>query len=93
MSKRTFKDRAVMKKRMTIVISVITLTFLILSLRLAYIMIVKREDYAKRAEEQWTSEVRIDARRGRILDRDGEELAVSADVYRVDFYLNAIRRS
>ena len=93
MSKRTFKDRAVMKKRMTIVISVITLTFLILSLRLAYIMIVKREDYAKRAEEQWTSEVRIDARRGRILDRDGEELAVSADVYRVDFDLNSIRQS
>lgn len=93
MSKRTFKDRAVMKKRMTIVISVITLTFLILSLRLAYIMIVKRADYAKRAEEQWTSEVRIDARRGRILDRNGEELAVSADVYRVDFDLNSIRQS
>ena len=82
-----------MKKRMTIVIGVITLTFLILSLRLAYIMIVKREDYAKRAEEQWTSEVRIDARRGRILDRNGEELAVSADVYRVDFDLNSIRQS
>lgn len=93
MSKRVFKDRAVMKKRMTIVIGAITLTFLILSLRLAYIMIVKRGDYAKRAEDQWTSEVRIDARRGRILDRNGEELAVSADVYRVDFDLNSIRQS
>ena len=92
MSKRTFKDRAVTRKRMTIVIWLITLVFFMLSLRLAYIMIVKRGDYAKRAEEQWTSEVRIDARRGRILDRNGEELAVSADVYRVDFDLNSVRQ-
>lgn len=54
-------------------------------------MIVKRADYAARAEEQWTSEVKIDAIRGRILDRNGKELAVSANVYRVDFDLNSIR--
>ena len=54
-------------------------------------MIVKREEYSARAEEQWTSEVKIDARRGKILDRNGVELAVSADVYRVDFDLNSIR--
>lgn len=92
MSKRTFKDRAVMRKRITIVIWAITFMFTILSLRLAYIMIVKRNDYSQRAEDQWTSEVRIDARRGRILDRNGEELAVSADVYRVDFDLNSVRQ-
>ena len=92
MNKRVFKDRAVIRKRMTIVIWAITLMFLVLIVRLAYIMIVKRDDYAKRAEDQWTSEVRIDARRGRILDRNGEELAVSADVYRVDFDLNSVRK-
>ena len=92
MNKRVFKDRAVIRKRMTIVIWAITLMFLVLIVRLAYIMIVKRDDYAKRAEDQWTSEVRIDARRGRILDRNGEELAVSADVYRVDFDLNSVRQ-
>ena len=54
-------------------------------------MIVKRGEYSARAEEQWTSEVKIDARRGRILDRNGVELAVSANVYRVDFDLNSIR--
>lgn len=54
-------------------------------------MIVKRKDYSARAEEQWTSEVKIDARRGRVLDRNGVELAVSANVYRVDFDLNSIR--
>ena len=55
-------------------------------------MIVKRDEYSSRAEEQWTSEVSIDARRGRILDRNGVELAVSANVYRVDFDLNSVRQ-
>jgi stage V sporulation protein D len=54
-------------------------------------MIVKREEYSARAEEQWTSEVKIDARRGKILDRNGVELAISANVYRVDFDLNSIK--
>lgn len=54
-------------------------------------MIVKHSEYSAMANEQWTSEVKIDARRGRILDRNGIELAVSANVYRVDFDLNAIR--
>lgn len=69
----------------------LTVVFAILTIRLSYIMIVKKADYAARAEEQWTSEVKIDAIRGRVLDRNGKELAVSANVYRIDFDLNSIR--
>lgn len=54
-------------------------------------MIFKSSEYAKMAADQWTSEVKIDAKRGRILDTNGKELAVSANVYRIDFDLNAIR--
>jgi len=79
-----------MRQRMSISAFVLTLVFALLTLRLSYIMIVKKADYSARAEEQWTSEVKIDAIRGRILDRNGKELAVSANVYRVDFDLNAI---
>lgn len=43
------------------------------------------------AIDQWTSEVKIDAKRGRILDRNGRELAVSANVYRVDLDMNTLR--
>lgn len=43
------------------------------------------------AIDQWTSEVKIDAKRGRILDRNGHELAVSANVYRVDLDMNTLR--
>lgn len=80
-----------MRKRMSVIVMGLTFVFAILTIRLSYIMIVKRADYAARAEEQWTSEVKIDAIRGRILDRNGKELAVSANVYRVDFDLNSIR--
>mgnify|MGYP001466638980 CR=1 FL=1 len=80
-----------MRQRMSIATFALTFVFAILTIRLSYIMIVKRADYAARAEEQWTSEVKIDAIRGRILDRNGKELAVSANVYRVDFDLNSIR--
>lgn len=91
MKKKNYKDKAKMRQRMSIAAFALTFVFAILSIRLSYIMIVKRADYAARAEEQWTSEVKIDAIRGRILDRNGKELAVSANVYRVDFDLNSIR--
>lgn len=91
MKKQNYKDRAKMRKRMSVIVLGLTFVFAILTIRLSYIMIVKRADYAARAEEQWTSEVKIDAIRGRILDRNGKELAVSANVYRVDFDLNSIR--
>ena len=92
MKKKKFKDWALIQKRLTLVVWTIVVVFLILMVRLSYIMIVKRDEYSSRAEEQWTSEVSIDARRGRILDRNGVELAVSANVYRVDFDLNSIRQ-
>lgn len=91
MKKQNYKDRAKMRKRISLTVFGLTLIFAILTIRLSYIMIVKSADYAARAEEQWTSEVKIDAIRGRILDRNGKELAVSANVYRVDFDLNSIR--
>ena len=91
MKRNNYKDRAKMRQRMSIVILGLTVVFALLTTRLTYIMTVKRQEYAARAEEQWTSEVKIDAIRGKILDRNGKELAVSANVYRVDFDLNSIR--
>lgn len=92
MNKRKFRDYGLMRKRMTFAVIALTVLFAILSVRLSYIMIVKRAEYSARAYEQWTSEVKIDARRGKILDRNGKELAVSANVYRVDFDLNSVRK-
>lgn len=91
MKRNSYKDRAKMRQRMSIVVVGLTTVFALLTIRLSYIMTVKRQEYAARAEEQWTSEVKIDAIRGKILDRNGKELAVSANVYRIDFDLNSIR--
>lgn len=55
-------------------------------------MVGQSEHLTKIAKEQWTSEVKIDAKRGRILDRNGLELAVSANVYRVDLDMNSLRQ-
>ncbi|MGG7058646.1 stage V sporulation protein D [Clostridium nigeriense] len=91
MNRKNYRDKALMKKRISLALTTLICLFALLVIRLSYIMIVKREEYSAKAEEQWTSEVKIDARRGRILDRNGVELAVSANVYRVDFDLNSIR--
>ncbi|MBQ6820358.1 MAG: stage V sporulation protein D [Clostridium sp.] len=64
--------------------------FLLLTLRLTYIMIYKSSEYKSKAQEQWSSQVSVDAHRGDITDRNGSLLATSIDVYRVDLDLNAI---
>ncbi len=70
---------------------VLAVLFFSLILRLFYIMVVQSNKYKALAIEQWTNEVKIDGRRGSIFDRNGNELAVSANVYRVDLAMNTIR--
>ncbi|EKQ56901.1 MULTISPECIES: stage V sporulation protein D [unclassified Clostridium] len=91
MKKIRYRNKGKMRQRSRIIAFSLTIVFALLIIRLSYIMVVNGADYSGRAEEQWTSEVKIDAKRGRILDRNGNELVVSANVYRVDFDLNAMR--
>ena len=57
------------------------LLFLILSARLANLQIFRAEELQTRAQSQWTSESVISPRRGAILDRNGNVLAMSATAY------------
>ncbi|MGN0144685.1 MAG: stage V sporulation protein D [Clostridium sp.] len=92
MKKKNYKgSRNVQMKRIGSVGLTLTIIFVFLIARLSHIMIIRGPEYAGMAEEQWTSEVKIDAVRGKILDRNGKELAVSENVYRVDLDLTAIR--
>ena len=70
----------------------IVILFLVLVGRLLYISIFRSKYYKAMAEEQWTNEIQIDARRGRILDRNNRELAVTANVFRVDLDLITLRK-
>lgn len=91
MAKKNFVDKVQMKKRMVVCMILAFLVFVGLCGRLAYVMFVKEGDYKSLATQQWTSDVRINAKRGKILDRNGNALAVSANVYRADLDLNTLR--
>lgn len=92
MSKIGYRDKVIIKRRMLIVFGMLSVLFFSLTVRLFFIMIVRSDHYKTLATEQWTSEVKIDGRRGKILDTNGHELAVSANVYRVDLDMNTIRQ-
>ena len=78
------------KKRIILCNSIIVFLMFFLIVRLTWINLVHGNEYRKKAEEQWTKEVEIKAKRGKILDRNGSELAVSGDVYRVDIDLKTL---
>lgn len=91
MAKKTYIDRATIKRRMFMVLCILFVLFFLLTVRLTYLMVFQSEKYKSIANEQWTSQVKIDAKRGKILDRNGNELALSANVYRVDLDMNTLR--
>jgi len=62
------------------------LLWLALAGRLVQVQGVQHEEYLARAREQHERRVKLKARRGRILDRRGRELAV--DIQAVSFYAN-----
>ncbi|WP_027624724.1 stage V sporulation protein D [Clostridium lundense] len=93
MDKKIYRDKVLIKKRMFIILIGLIVVFTYLVSRLAYLMVSKGPNYEKVAVDQWTSEVKISAKRGRILDRNGNELAISANVYRVDLDLNTLRHT
>jgi stage V sporulation protein D (sporulation-specific penicillin-binding protein) len=88
--KKRNKDKSIPKHRMLIIFGMLLLVFLGLIGRMFYIVIIQGEVLKDQATEQWTSQVTIDAKRGRILDSRGVQLAISADVYRVDLDLKTI---
>ena len=79
------------KSRLYLSVIAITIVFFLLIIRLFYLMVIEHSTLSNKANEQWTNEIKIDARRGKILDRNNLDLAVSANVYRVDLDLKTLR--
>ncbi|WP_291561970.1 MULTISPECIES: stage V sporulation protein D [unclassified Clostridium] len=93
MTKAKTKNKTMNKKRIKYTLLFTLLIFIYISYRLFTIMFIKGDEYKSKGVQQWTNDSRIDAKRGKILDRDENELAVSANVYRVDLDLKALRES
>ncbi len=91
MNKKEYRDKVIIRKRMIVIFSFLFITFFLLFGRMFYVMAYESSKYKALAIDQWTSEVKIDAKRGKILDRSGHELAISANVYRIDLDMNTLR--
>lgn len=69
------RNKSFNRRNVFIIVSVVIVAAALLTGRLAYLMIVKSADYAKRAEELHERERAIKAERGIIYDRNGVVLA------------------
>lgn len=77
--KVSLKDRQRLITAFCIVVGIIFL----LCVRVGYVQIVKKDEYTKKALLQQTKDEVIDARRGEIIDRNNQKLAVSTINYSV----------
>ena len=73
--------RQINRGRITLGFAIISVLFVVLSLRLAKIMIIDSDDLTQRAISQQTRDTTIEAKRGIIYDRNGKELATSTICY------------
>ena len=69
------------KRRVAIAFGVLMLLTVLLMLRMAWIQIVKADEYTEIAINQQTSDIPISAKRGNIYDRNGKEMATSVSGY------------
>lgn len=93
MSEKNANHKLMKKKRLVITYFVLAFLFTGLFGRLIYVMAFDADHLKQVAAVQWTSDVSVGAKRGNILDRNGHELAISADVYRIDFDLTTLRQT
>jgi len=80
----------VIKKRLIFLFSMVFFAVLVLIGRVGWIQLFQGQELQKIAVDQWTNDVKIDARRGKILDANGNELAISASCERIDAYMHDI---
>ncbi|GFP77894.1 penicillin-binding transpeptidase domain-containing protein [Clostridium fungisolvens] len=74
-------------KRSFVVIGIITFLFAALFFRLGFLMIVRKNFLVAKAESQSSYQQTIMPKRGSILDTNGQQLAVSGDVYKLSLDL------
>ena len=69
------------KKRIVVTFAILAFAILLLGFKLAWIQVVKGEEYKGLAIQQQTSDIPVEPKRGTIYDRNGQELATSATCY------------
>lgn len=86
------KRKKMRGKRILIVAILFSLVFSALVGRLIYLMAFNGPKYKSLALEQQTKNIGVPPIRGAILDKNGQELALSMNIYRVDVDLNVLKK-
>lgn len=92
MAERT-KTNLKSKKRIIFVFGTMALLLILLLFRMAWIQVVRGSEYSDMAKDQQKRDIPIQAKRGSIYDRNGEELASSATCYTLWFRPSQIREN
>lgn len=71
---------------------IVVAVFVALASRLVYVTVIAREEIYGKAQNQIQNKRVLPAKRGSILDRNGEVLSSSTEAYRVDADLSAFQR-
>lgn len=87
------KTSITVRKRIVGLLLIIFIVQTIIIGRYAYVQIIWSPKLQQWAVDQWTSDTRIEAKRGKILDRNGRPLAVSGNVERIDAFLKEINEA
>lgn len=91
--KNPAKTGVTVRKRLVWLLFLIFAMQSIIAARYAFVQIVWSPQLLQWAKDQWTSDTRIAAKRGRILDRNMNPLAVSGNVERVDVFLKDVNEA
>src|SRR5690554_781849 len=70
-----------LQKRILTFIVLISFIFLSLVVRLGVVQIINGKNLQIKAQQQWTRDLPLTAKRGDIFDRNGAQLAVSVSTY------------
>ncbi len=87
------KTNITVRKRIVSILLIIFFVQAVIVGRYAWIQIVRSPQLQQWAKDQWTSDTTIAAKRGKILDRNMNPLAVSGNVERVDALLKEINEA
>ncbi|TDT61863.1 stage V sporulation protein D [Fonticella tunisiensis] len=87
------KTTITVKRRIVVLLLIIFVVQMVIVGRYAWVQIVWSPELQKLAVEQWTQDIKISAKRGKILDRNGDPLALSGNVERVEAFTKSINEA
>lgn len=91
MRKSLYYSPVSLQKRLLSAVLSVTFIFLLLIIRLGYIQLVQGQSLQKKAADQWSRDLPLQAARGKILDTNGKVLVTNYTTYSIYVRPNAVK--